>query len=181
MLLAANMRNVEQVASSASPGRGAAATPHPARDHHMAIGLLGAPVGGFQTRTIEERKQDVLLSPEVIGEGAVLGRAPRLGEQPIHARFQQTASPYQRLLCRFGLLRQPCERPAQPNPTYPRFLSLFEPFVRLAVGRAHCSFTAAARRIARDPNCEAVLSSASKLRHACRRLRGLPQARPSST
>ncbi len=87
-LLAAGLENTEQNALCARSSRGAVAAPHLAGDHHGANGLFGAPVGGFQTRTVQESEQRVALARQMPRQALILRRPAWHREQAIHARFQ---------------------------------------------------------------------------------------------
>ncbi len=52
-LLVAGLENTEQNALCARSSRAAVGTPHLAGDHHGANRLFCAPIGGFQTRTVQ--------------------------------------------------------------------------------------------------------------------------------
>jgi len=59
IVLAAGLEETEQDALSVGTGECAISSPDFACDHHGADGLLSAPVGGFQSRTVKKGQDSV--------------------------------------------------------------------------------------------------------------------------
>ncbi len=74
MLLSAGLENAEQDALGASPGRGAIASPYFARDQHGRNRWFSAPVGGFQTGTVQKSEQRVALPRQMPRQALMLQR-----------------------------------------------------------------------------------------------------------
>ena len=80
------------------PARGPIAAPYPARHHRRADGLLGPPVRGLESRTVQEGEDRIALVLQMFGEPRIGCRAVGTVQCPVQPRLQPSASDRQTVL-----------------------------------------------------------------------------------
>ena len=89
--MTAGLKNTDQNALGMRSTRGAIPTPDLASHHHGANGLFGSPVGGFQPRTDQEKKQGVSFPQQMIGQASIPQRTIATFQASVQPRFQSAA------------------------------------------------------------------------------------------